>query len=226
MHLDVLDLRSFYYRTGLGRAAQRAIRDKMLTLWPEALGQSVVGFGFAAPLLRPYLADAKRVIALMPAQQGVMAWPGGAENVSTLCQELRWPLATGMADKVVMLHGLETTETPGALIEECWRVLGPGGAGAVYRAKPCGALEPGGWHAIWAWPPLFVGAAGGPVAPTGLHARAPCLGPLCDAVAAEVLAAYGATHGRFWPTLAVFRGWCADGGGQQAGLRPQPPGVA
>ncbi|MDP5327877.1 MAG: class I SAM-dependent methyltransferase [Paracoccaceae bacterium] len=127
MHLDVLDLRSFYYRTGLGRAAQRAIRDKMLTLWPEALGQSVVGFGFAAPLLRPYLADAKRVVALMPAQQGVMAWPGGAENVSTLCQELRWPLATGMADKVVMLHGLEATETPGALIEECWRVLGPGG---------------------------------------------------------------------------------------------------
>ena len=29
MHLDVLDLRAFYYRTQLGRAAQRAIRDQM-----------------------------------------------------------------------------------------------------------------------------------------------------------------------------------------------------
>ena len=34
MHLDVLDLRNFYYRTQLGRAAQRAIRDKVETMWP------------------------------------------------------------------------------------------------------------------------------------------------------------------------------------------------
>ena len=56
MHLDVQDLRNFYYRSALGRAAQKSIRDRMLSLWPEAKGQTVVGFGFAAPLLRPYLA--------------------------------------------------------------------------------------------------------------------------------------------------------------------------
>ncbi len=50
MHLDVKDLRNFYYRSTLGRAAQKVIRDQMLTLWPEAKGQTVVGFGFAAPL--------------------------------------------------------------------------------------------------------------------------------------------------------------------------------
>ncbi len=32
MHLDVLDLRNFYYRTSLGRVAQRAIRDRMVAL--------------------------------------------------------------------------------------------------------------------------------------------------------------------------------------------------
>ena len=32
MHLDVLDLRNFYYRTGLGRTAQRAIRGQVTTL--------------------------------------------------------------------------------------------------------------------------------------------------------------------------------------------------
>ncbi len=30
MHLDVLDLRSFYYRTNLGRVAQKAVRDQVL----------------------------------------------------------------------------------------------------------------------------------------------------------------------------------------------------
>lgn len=127
MHLDVLDLRSFYYRTGLGRAAQKAVRDSVLELWPEARGQTVAGFGFAVPLLRPYLAEARRVIALMPAPQGVMAWPADRPNVSLLCEETRWPLETGFVDKLVLLHGLETSENPSALLEECWRVLGPGG---------------------------------------------------------------------------------------------------
>jgi len=127
MHLDVLDLRQFYYRTRLGRIAQKAVRDQLLRLWPEAKGQTVVGFGFAAPLLRPYLGDARRVIALMPAEQGVMHWPAGLENVSVLCREGLWPIQTGMVDRVVCLHGLETSEDPTSVLQECARVLGPGG---------------------------------------------------------------------------------------------------
>lgn len=127
MHQDVLDLRTFYYRTGLGRAAQKAIRDQVRTIWPEARAQTVVGFGFAVPLLRPYLAEARRVVGLMPAPQGVMPWPAGMPNVSVLCHEHRWPLATGSVDKLVVMHGLETSENPTALLEECSRVLGPGG---------------------------------------------------------------------------------------------------
>ena len=127
MYLDVIDLRSFYYRTGLGRAAQRAIRDQVIKLWPEAKGQTVAGFGFAVPMLRPYLADARRVMALMPGQQGVMAWPAGMDNISLLVEETRWPLSTGLVDKLVVLHGLEASEQPDALLAECARVLGPGG---------------------------------------------------------------------------------------------------
>ena len=127
MHLDVQDLRNFYYRSALGRAAQSSLRGRMLEFWPEAKGQTVVGFGFAAPLLRPYLADARRVITLMPGPQGVMPWPAGMANTSVLTEETLWPLETGRVDKLVMLHGLETSERPTDLLEECWRVLGPGG---------------------------------------------------------------------------------------------------
>ncbi|EEW24677.1 class I SAM-dependent methyltransferase [Rhodobacter ferrooxidans] len=127
MHLDVQDLRNFYYRTQLGRVAQRAIRERMLEVWPEAKGQTVAGFGFAVPLLRPYLEAARRVIGLMPGPQGVMPWPAGMENVSVLCEETRWPISTGMVDRLVLLHGLETSENPGAVLEESYRVLGPGG---------------------------------------------------------------------------------------------------
>ena len=127
MHLDVQDLRNFYYRNTLGRAAQTSMRTRLLELWPEAKGQTVVGFGFAAPLLRPYLKDARRVVTLMPGPQGVMPWPAGMANTSVLCEETLWPLETGRVDKLVLLHGLETSERPSDLLEECWRVLGPGG---------------------------------------------------------------------------------------------------
>lgn len=127
MHLDVQDLRDFYYRNALGRAAQASLRAAMLEIWPEAKGQCVVGYGFAAPLLRPYLKDARRVIALMPGPQGVMPWPAGMPNVSVLTEEILWPLETGHVDKLVLLHGLETSERVSDLLEECWRVLGPGG---------------------------------------------------------------------------------------------------
>jgi SAM-dependent methyltransferase len=35
----------------------------------------------------------------------------------------------GLADphKLVLMHGLETAENPSAVLDECWRVLGPGG---------------------------------------------------------------------------------------------------
>lgn len=127
MHLDVQNLRNFYYRSTLGRAAQATLQKQLVALWPDVKGQTVVGFGFAVPLLRPFLNPARRVLALMPGPQGVMPWPAGHPNVAVLIEETAWPVETGHVDRLVVLHGLETSENPSAVMEECWRVLGPGG---------------------------------------------------------------------------------------------------
>ncbi len=127
MHLDVQDLRNFYYRQPLGRSVQRAIRREVRRIWSETSGQTVAGFGFAIPLLRPFLAKSRRVIALMPGPQGVMAWPCSEDNVSVLCNEAKWPLETGHVDRLIVLHGLETSDDQAAVLSEAFRVLGPGG---------------------------------------------------------------------------------------------------
>ncbi|WP_118136044.1 methyltransferase domain-containing protein [Oceanicella sp. SM1341] len=127
MHLDVVDLRAFYYRTPLGRRAKTALQDSLRALWPKVKDETVAGFGFTAPMLRPFLAEARRVICLMPGQQGVMPWPPGGPNTSVLTEETGWPLPTGFVDRLVIGHGLETCEQPGALLDEIWRVLAPGG---------------------------------------------------------------------------------------------------
>ena len=127
MHIDVQDLRNFYYREPLGRSVQRVIRQEVQRIWPETCGQTVAGFGFTIPLLRPFLANSRRVMALMPGPQGVMAWPSVGDNVSILCDEANWPLETGHVDRLVVLHGLETSDDQAAVLSEAFRVLGPGG---------------------------------------------------------------------------------------------------
>ncbi|KGJ06373.1 Methyltransferase domain-containing protein [Paracoccus halophilus] len=129
MHHDVYELRKFYYTRALGRVVQRILRDRLTTLWPpdQAQAMTVAGYGFAAPLLRPYLSHARRVTALMPGPQGAMAWPAGLPNCAALCEETAWPLDTGSVDRLVLLHALETADHPVALLDEALRVLGPGG---------------------------------------------------------------------------------------------------
>lgn len=127
MHLDVLDLRAFYYRTPLGRSAQRLLQEAVRDLWPHTRALSVVGYGFAAPFLRPFLKDAARVLALMPGPQGVMPWPAAEPNRSVLCEEIRWPIEAATVDRLIVAHGLETSDRPEALFSEIWRVLAPGG---------------------------------------------------------------------------------------------------
>ena len=127
MHLDVVDLRSFYYTTPLGRMVQRASRDHLRRYWSTVEGQTVAGFGFAAPFMRPFRDEAARTLCLMPAQQGVCPWPAEGPNVSALVEETLWPIPTGLIDRLIVAHGLETCERPTALLEEIWRVLAPGG---------------------------------------------------------------------------------------------------
>jgi SAM-dependent methyltransferase len=127
MHLDVLELRRFYYTTQLGRMVQRVVRERLRAMWPDIHGQNLVGFGFAAPYLRPFMEETARTVCLMPAQQGVCIWPPEGPNLTALAEETLWPLPSGFADRLIVAHGLETCERPAALLEEVWRVLAPGG---------------------------------------------------------------------------------------------------
>ncbi len=127
MYLDIGQLKAFYRGTMLGRAAQRVLRERVADLWPMLHGMTVVGFGFATPVLGPLIASNRRVIALMPGQQGAMQWPRGPVNRTVLCEETDWPLPTGFVDRLIVMHGLENAENPPALLDEIWRVLAPGG---------------------------------------------------------------------------------------------------
>src|SRR5690242_6648265 len=103
MQLDATDLAAFY-ETPIGLAARRAIFRRVKLVWPEVRDRRVLGFGFAVPYLRPWLGEAERVIALMPAQQGVLVWPPG-QNLSALGEETALPFPDAFFDRILVVHG-------------------------------------------------------------------------------------------------------------------------
>ena len=50
---------------------RRGIRDA----WPDLRGLSLLGLGYATPYLSQFRGKAERVVACMPAGQGVLHWP-------------------------------------------------------------------------------------------------------------------------------------------------------
>jgi SAM-dependent methyltransferase len=126
MHLDVLDLNGFY-KEPLGRVARQLIAAHIEELWDNARGQTVLGTGYAAPFLRPFLGEAYRVILAMPEQQGVIRWPGGEPSRTFLVNDSHLPLADASIDKALVVHSLEMSCAPNVMLRELWRVLAPEG---------------------------------------------------------------------------------------------------
>ncbi len=137
MYCDVVDLREFY-RSSLGQAVLRQLRRHIRTFWPDLTGQSVLGLGYAAPYLRPFLGEAERVVALMPAAQGVVFWPPEAQGLVALAEEASLPFEDCAFDRVLLVHGLEGTEHSRQMLREIWRVLGGGGRLLVLAANRSG----------------------------------------------------------------------------------------
>lgn len=130
MWTDVVDLRDFY-DTSLGQMARRMIRRQIRQIWPNVAGLRVMGLGFATPYLRCFLGDAERVVAVMPASQGVLPWPPEGPGLTTLADETELPLPDRSMDRILLVHALEATEQIRAMMREIWRVLADGGRLAV-----------------------------------------------------------------------------------------------
>jgi len=125
MYLDVLDLRDFY-ASPLGTVVKRHLRIAIAPLMRVDASTRVLGFGFATPYLAA-ITGAERVLAFMPAGQGVIDWPSGEGSATALVHEHQLPLPDAAIDLVLLVHGLEMSPRPEALMAELRRVLTFGG---------------------------------------------------------------------------------------------------
>jgi SAM-dependent methyltransferase len=125
MYLDVIDLRDFY-ASPVGRMVTRQLAPVVAGLIRVDAGTRVLGFGFATPYLAG-IEGAERVLAFMPAGQGVIDWPSGDGSATALVEEDSLPLPDSSIDLVLVVHALEMSPRPNALMAELRRILTSGG---------------------------------------------------------------------------------------------------
>ena len=123
---DVVDIRDFY-ATSLGQMTGRILRARLRSVWPDVRGERIAGVGYATPYLRPFQEEAERVVAVMPAGQGVLRWPPSGPNLAVLAFEGELPLPDVSFDRVLLVHAIERTEALRSLLRETWRLLADGG---------------------------------------------------------------------------------------------------
>lgn len=126
MALDVTDLRSFY-ASPLGETARRFVGAILNRRWDGVAGLSIVGLGYATPYLELFQGRPLRLLAMMPAEQGVVNWPPSGPSASCLIDDSMLPLPDSCVDRILLAHALEIAEHPRELLSEVWRVLTPGG---------------------------------------------------------------------------------------------------
>ena len=87
----------------LGQTTARLLRARLREVWPSVRGENLLGLGYATPFLRPFVEEAQRTLAFMPAQQGVTRWPREGRNLTTLVDEVDLPLPDRSVDRVLLV---------------------------------------------------------------------------------------------------------------------------
>ncbi|MBI1326752.1 MAG: methyltransferase domain-containing protein [Alphaproteobacteria bacterium] len=118
MRRNVTDFHEFY--TGaLGGMVQHALVRKLGDfLKPDK--QTCLAFGYVFPFVK----ETNDFFAvLMPGYLGAKSWPEGRLNRVAVIDEYPWPIETNSVDQLLIVHGLEYTQNPDAVLKEAWRVL-------------------------------------------------------------------------------------------------------
>lgn len=116
-----------FYRTPLGQAAAARMSQRLQDLWPSCQDRLVLGVGFAAPILSVWQAEARACISLQPEEAGAAPFSSTRGGAAVLAPEDRFPFAEESFERIILLHALEESNNPRAVMREAWRVLAPEG---------------------------------------------------------------------------------------------------
>lgn len=124
MAISIAELLDFY-KSPLGRISRRLIRELIRELAGDVEGKRVLGLGYTPPFVNQFTDGAERVMAFMPARQGIVRWPEEGPCQTVMVDPLELPLTDAAVDVVVAIHAFEHVADAEELMRELWRVTAP-----------------------------------------------------------------------------------------------------
>lgn len=122
MKPDISSLHNFY-TTPFGISVQKHLCEKIISFWPDAVNDVVVGYGYCIPYLNQYLLRSDRILMVMPSSQGCLPWPSAKKCSTVLTVDNLLCLENESVNRLIMIHCFEHSEDPRLLLRELWRVL-------------------------------------------------------------------------------------------------------
>jgi SAM-dependent methyltransferase len=107
-----------FYASPPGMVAARLLSARLRALWPDLTRLDWLGLGWAAPYAGLWAEQPGRRLLMTPTGLVGRRRPAGA-----LVEEHRLPLPDRSMDRILLVHGLEASMRPAALLRECWRLL-------------------------------------------------------------------------------------------------------
>ena len=119
MRDDLREVTDFYASRG-GRVASRLLRRRIAALWPDLARLCVLGLGHTQPFLSLWEQQARLCIAGETRTRSGMQ---SLASASCLVHETALPFPSLGFDRILLGHGLETSQHAPKLLREIWRVL-------------------------------------------------------------------------------------------------------
>ncbi len=116
-----------FYEMKLGWQVRRALRLILRRCWPDVRGLRVLGLGHASVYLKPFLNEARQVLALDTLREQPFPWPRKQACRTALVDAEALPLPSRSIDLMLLVHGLEVAANPAAILAEAERVLAASG---------------------------------------------------------------------------------------------------
>ncbi len=142
MRQSIQSLQSFY-EGPLGDVAVRMATRRLTALWPHLNGSDFLGYGYTRPYLETYGKSAHRLISALPitpdchSKDLVSDFGHKGEN-NVVVMDAQLPFQPSVFDHVLMVHALEETPNPHALLKEIHRVMKPEARLVVIAANRAG----------------------------------------------------------------------------------------
>ncbi|MCQ8278740.1 class I SAM-dependent methyltransferase [Acetobacteraceae bacterium KSS8] len=106
--LDDVQAVKAFNATGLGQTAHAALRRSVRRIWPNLSGQTVLGLGYASPLLPLWRRQARLCVDAVAAAS--MDDDPNATRTRCFVQDDALPFPDASFDRVAMMHAVETTD--------------------------------------------------------------------------------------------------------------------